>query len=134
MFDSVPKLLHARYKQLLGISVAAVILFVIIVPFQSQQSLNAAPLCGLLGGHDYGPCPQSATLFSDARNAATAAGASTAAANAAAVAASSGASPSAAAAAAAAAAAGGEGATTGAASAAASAAAAAASRGLSAAA
>src|ERR687886_292082 len=107
MFDNVPKFLHARYKQILGIGIAAVILFVIIVPFQSQQSLNAAPLCGLLGGHDYGPCPQSATLFSDTRNAATAAGAPAAAANAAAAAASSAGAPPAAAAAAAAAAAGG---------------------------
>jgi len=74
MFDSVPKFLHAKYKGILGTGIAAIILFVIIVPFQSQQSLNGAPLCGLLGGHDYGPCPQSATLFSDTRNAATAAG------------------------------------------------------------
>src|ERR687888_629786 len=114
MFDSVPKFLRARYKQILGVGIVTVILFVIIVPFQSQQSLNAAPLCGLLGGHDYGPCPQSATLFSDTRNAATAAASaaskgatSSALAKAAASAASSAGASSGAAAAAAAAAAGG---------------------------
>src|SRR5919198_1040274 len=107
MFDGVPQFLRAGYKQILGIGITAVILFVIIVPFQSQQSLNAAPLCGLLGGHDYGPCPQSTSLISDTRNAATAGGkgatpnAASAAASAAAAAASKGASSSAVAAAAA---------------------------------
>ena len=53
MFDTVPSLIK-RYKEILGLVIAGVILFSIFVPFPNAQKLNASTLCGY---DNYGPCP-----------------------------------------------------------------------------
>jgi hypothetical protein len=48
------------HTQIVGIAVAALVLIVIFIPLQDQQASKGAndpSMCGLIGGHNYGPCP-----------------------------------------------------------------------------